>query len=98
MIATVAGVAPLAFTADSTSIAHSKFAGNGMPWLMMVLSSATIGSPDSSARATSRLTYTLGDVATDKKRVKRNRGEARRSGDMEKRNMVRASLGYDIAV
>lgn len=49
MMATVAGVAPFALTADSTSMAQSKFAGNGMPWLMMVLSSATIGSPTSSA-------------------------------------------------
>ena len=51
--AMVAGVAPLARTMPSTSVAICTFCGYGMPWLMMVLSSATTGRPAASASATS---------------------------------------------
>ena len=51
--AMVAGVAPASRTAPSTSRAVSRLAGNGMPWVMMVLSSATMGRPAARAAATS---------------------------------------------
>jgi len=52
--AMVAGVAPPSRTSNSTLRAVSRFAGKGMPWLMMVLSSATAGRPADSAAATAR--------------------------------------------
>ena len=53
MTAIVAGVAPWARTAASSIRAVSRFCGNGMPWVMIVDSSATTGAPSVSAAATS---------------------------------------------
>ena len=41
--AIVAGVAPASRTHDSTEFAISRFCGQGIPWVMMVLSNATMG-------------------------------------------------------
>ncbi len=49
----VAGVAPAARTSASTSAAVAAFSGQGMPWVMMVDSSATTGRPAASASRTS---------------------------------------------
>ena len=51
--ATVAGTAPPALTAASTSRATSRLRGRGSPWLIRVLSSATTGRPPAMASATS---------------------------------------------
>ncbi len=51
--AIVAGVAPVARTASSTACAVSTLRGYGMPWVMMVDSSATSGLPLARASATS---------------------------------------------
>mmetsp|Transcript_36010 Transcript_36010/g.87018 ORF Transcript_36010/g.87018 Transcript_36010/m.87018 type:complete len:215 (-) Transcript_36010:151-795(-) len=48
-----AGTAPLALTSFSTASAVSKFWGHGIPWAMMVLSSATTALPSSLAALTS---------------------------------------------
>ena len=53
MMAMVAGTAPSARTTASTFAAKSRFSGQGIPWLRMVLSSATTGAPASSASRTS---------------------------------------------
>lgn len=58
--ATVAGTAPPSRTMASTSRAVSRLAGYGMPWLMIVDSSATTGAPRSIASATSSLSVTSG--------------------------------------
>ena len=55
LIATVAGTAPSARTADSDAVATSRFCGNGRPWLMSVDSRATTGRPSASAADTSML-------------------------------------------
>jgi hypothetical protein len=51
--AMVAGTAPAARTSASTARAVSTFCGQGMPWVMIVDSSATTGAPEASASATS---------------------------------------------
>ena len=51
--AMVAGTAPDARISASTARAVSRFCGNGMPWVMMVLSSATSGRLLARASATS---------------------------------------------
>ncbi len=56
-MAMVAGTAPWARTTASTSSAVRRFCGYGMPWLTMVLSSATTGLPSRSASATSGFTF-----------------------------------------
>ena len=53
MTAIVAGMAPSSRMSCSTFSAVSAFCGQGMPWLMMVLSSATTGAPAARAAATS---------------------------------------------
>ena len=65
-MATVAGTAPALRTAASTALTVSKFCGYGMPWLMIVLSSATTGAPHASALATlaERRTWLYKDWAT----------------------------------
>jgi hypothetical protein len=55
MIAIVAGSAPFARTTASTLRAISRFLGYGMPWVMIVDSSATTGRPAARASATGRL-------------------------------------------
>ena len=49
----VAGTAPPARTAASTSSAAARLSGRGSPWASSVLSSATTGRPALSASATS---------------------------------------------
>ena len=49
MTAMVAGTAPSARMIFSTSRAKSRFCGYGMPWLRIVLSSATTGFPSATA-------------------------------------------------
>ncbi len=49
----MAGTAPPARTADSTSSAAARLSGRGSPWASRVLSSATTGRPARSASATS---------------------------------------------
>ena len=49
--AMVAGTAPAARTSASTARAVSTFCGKGMPWVMMVDSSATTGAPAGPRRA-----------------------------------------------
>ncbi len=51
--AMVAGTAPAARISASTARAVSRLCGNGMPWVMMVDSSATIGWRAAMAVATS---------------------------------------------
>ncbi len=51
----VAGTAPWPRTTSSTARAVSRFCGKGMPWLMMVLSSATTAVPSLNALCTSAL-------------------------------------------
>ena len=53
MTAMVAGTAPSERTTSSTLAAKSRFSGQGMPWLRIVLSSATTGAPASRASRTS---------------------------------------------
>ena len=53
MTAIVAGVAPAARTSASTARAVSRFCGAGMPWVMIVDSSATSGRRAAMASATS---------------------------------------------
>ena len=55
MMAMVAGTAPSSRTKASTVRAISRFCGNGMPWVMMVDSSATTPTPALSAAPTSEL-------------------------------------------
>ena len=52
-MAMTAGVAPISRMSASTARAVSRLAGNGMPWVMMVDSRATIGRPMARAAATS---------------------------------------------
>jgi hypothetical protein len=59
-MAMVAGTAPEARTTASTSRAVAKLSGNGMPWEMIVDSSATTGRCAASAAATSGDTRTVG--------------------------------------
>ena len=61
--AIVAGVAPFSTMAFSTLRAVSKFRGYGIPWLMIVDSSATTASPRSSAERTSGWILSGGDAA-----------------------------------
>ena len=63
--AIVAGTAPPSRTMPSTVRAISTFCGYGMPWLMMVLSSATTGRPDASASRTSSVTVSIQDPFSD---------------------------------
>ena len=53
MIAIVAGTAPFLRITSSTATAVWTFFGYGMPWLMIVLSSATTGFPVFKASFTS---------------------------------------------
>ena len=53
LMAMVAGMAPAARTSASTARAVSRLAGKGMPWVMMVDSSATSGRRAAMASATS---------------------------------------------
>ena len=53
LMAMVAGAAPAARTSASTARAVSRLAGKGMPWVMMVDSSATSGRRAAMASATS---------------------------------------------
>ena len=53
--AMVAGSAPSSRISASTSRAVRTFSGYGMPWAMMVDSSATIGRPAACAAATGAL-------------------------------------------
>ena len=55
--AMVAGTAPPARTWLSSERAVSRFSGCGIPWVMMVLSSATTGRPPCSALRTSGDTF-----------------------------------------
>ena len=77
MIAIVAGVAPFARMTPSTSSAHSMFAGYGMPCATMVLSSATTGSPRSSAARTRSPSTSTGERAGDDDAGAASRGGAR---------------------
>ena len=52
IMAIVAGTAPRSATASSNSRAARMFSGRGRPWVMIVDSRATSGSPSPSARAT----------------------------------------------
>ena len=56
MIAIVAGIAPCSRMIFSTSRAKLRFSGYGMPWLRMVLSSATTGLPVRTASSISGVT------------------------------------------
>ena len=58
--AMVAGTAPPSRTICSTSRAIATLCGYGMPWLMMVDSSATTGRPAARASATSGATLSIG--------------------------------------
>src|SRR5580698_9044702 len=58
-IAIVAGTAPLPATVRSNSSAARMLSGRGRPWVMIVDSSATTGSPSASAPATLSETSTL---------------------------------------
>ncbi len=58
--AIVAGTAPPSRTICSTSRAIATFWGYGIPWLMIVDSSATTGVPAASASATSGATFSIG--------------------------------------
>ena len=60
--AMVAGTAPCSRTMPSTSVAIATFCGYGMPWLMIVLSSATTGRPAATASATSSVSCDHGDI------------------------------------
>ena len=56
----VAGTAPPSRMIRSTSVAIATFCGYGMPWLMIVLSSATTGRPAASASRTSSVSASAG--------------------------------------
>jgi hypothetical protein len=58
--AIVAGTAPRSRMICSTSVAIATFCGYGMPWLMIVLSSATTGRPSAIAVRTSSVTVRAG--------------------------------------
>ena len=58
--AIVAGTAPPSRTICSTSRAIATLCGYGIPWLMIVDSSATTGAPAASASATSGATLSIG--------------------------------------
>ena len=58
--AIVAGTTPASRMMPSTSRAISTLRGYGMPWLMIVLSSATTGAPSRSASATSSVSCSEG--------------------------------------
>ena len=53
MMAIVAGTAPAARTTSSTPSAVATFSGQGMPWVTIVVSSATSGWPAAAAAAAS---------------------------------------------
>ena len=64
MVDTVAGVAPASLMVSSTCIAISMLVGKGIPWVMMVDSRLTTGSPLLMASLTSGLSTRLEEEDT----------------------------------
>ena len=87
MIATVAGTAPLARTVSSSISAVSRFCGNGMPWVMIVNSSATTGRLSASAEAASAPISSNRAIA-----ILENLGSAPRT-PTPRRGLISLSLG-----
>ena len=90
--AMVAGTAPWARTSACTASAVATFCGQGMPWLMMVDSSATTGRPAASAAATSGCSCSQRWAAGGRTR-RSLKGRAAASGSPGRRRCARRCAG-----